>query len=55
MRIQEVFIMFKVHHKYLMAELWLTYICIKVKRVDEDVDKICRRTQLRQSWIWVYL
>lgn len=47
--------MFKVHHKYLMAELWRNYICIKVKRVDEDVDEIFRRTRLRQSRIWVHL
>lgn len=47
--------MFKVHHKYLMAELRCTYICIKVKRVDEDVDKIFRQTWLRQSRIWVHL
>lgn len=47
--------MFKVHHKYLMAELRRTYICIKVKRVDEDVDKIFRRTRLRQSRIRVRL
>lgn len=32
MRIQGVFIMFKAHHKYLMAELWCSHICIKVKR-----------------------
>lgn len=55
MRMQGVFIMFKVHHKYLMAELRRTYICIKVKRVDEGVDKIFRRTRLRQSQIWVRL
>lgn len=56
MRIQGVFIMFKVHHKYLMAELRHAYICIEVKRVDERwVDKIFGRTRLRQSRIWVHL
>lgn len=38
-----------------MSELWLICICIKVKRVEGDANKILRLTQLGQSWIWVYL
>lgn len=43
MRIQGVFIMFKAHRKYLMAELWCSHICIRVKR---------RRTHMEMKYTW---
>lgn len=38
-----------------MSELWHTRICIKVKRVEGDTNKIFRLTVFGQSWIWIYL